>query len=166
MRVFIIARIEKQSPKLAIYGASNISWKTIIYLYYNHKHTCTHWNKALWISLCTISWASCWGENCQLYACNWHLKTPHKNMGVLKDDFWGFGCPNDGRMPCWLKLWPSPECCGGMEFQLYILNNCVNKEVCVHTVIKMFNNEVPASISSTLHWLPGPFCWGENYYDW
>ena len=25
-------------------------------------------------------------------------------LGVLKGDFWGFGCPNDAQMPCWLRL--------------------------------------------------------------
>ena len=23
-------------------------------------------------------------------------------LGVLKSDFWGFECPNDTQMPCWL----------------------------------------------------------------
>ena len=26
-------------------------------------------------------------------------------MGVLRDDFWGFGCPNDTQKPLWLGLW-------------------------------------------------------------
>ena len=30
---------------------------------------------------------------------------PDKNIyGVLKGDFRGFGCPNDTKTPCWLKL--------------------------------------------------------------
>ena len=27
-----------------------------------------------------------------------------KDLGVLRGDFWGFGCPNDTQTPCWLRL--------------------------------------------------------------
>ena len=27
-----------------------------------------------------------------------------KNLGVLRGDFLGFGCPNDALMPSWLRL--------------------------------------------------------------
>ena len=29
----------------------------------------------------------------------------NKYLGVLRGDFWGFGCANDTQMPCWLRLW-------------------------------------------------------------
>ena len=30
-----------------------------------------------------------------------------KILGLREGDFWGFGCPNDAKMPCWLRLNPS-----------------------------------------------------------
>ena len=27
------------------------------------------------------------------------------HTGVLRDTFWGFGCPNGVKMPLWLRLW-------------------------------------------------------------
>ena len=45
-----------------------------------------------------------WKKN-QLTAENWHFKKlMKKELGVLKGDFWGIGCPNDTLTPCWLKL--------------------------------------------------------------
>ena len=36
--------------------------------------------------------------------------------GLLKGDFWGFGCPNNTKMPCWLKLWP--WCFGNVQLNM------------------------------------------------
>ena len=28
-----------------------------------------------------------------------------KSLGVIRGDFWGFGCPTDAQTPTWLRLW-------------------------------------------------------------
>ena len=28
-----------------------------------------------------------------------------KGLGVLRGDFWMFGCPKDAQTACWLRLW-------------------------------------------------------------
>ena len=80
-------------------GTSNI----ISYIY---KHVFTSRNKAKMSTYCAIGIILRWQNfNYMLKIDILRNSCQHFLEGVLKAGFWGFGCPDDTQMPCWLRLW-------------------------------------------------------------